>query len=155
MPRLYTKDDSKNICVMSVPRLRRRAPLPRSHRLNKTYSLYNKEDSTVRAHHYIIGNFSIRLKNSDTALPTSRQAQSRDFAAFKSSFKEAARDRKSPKTDQLRVLKNVLTKNAIHHACLGDATSIDHAWSILEEAYGDQYYRWSPVERRRLLDTKA
>ena len=50
---------------MSVPRLRSRTLLPRSHhfnkayRLYKTYSMYNKEDSTVRAQHYLIGKPSI------------------------------------------------------------------------------------------------
>ena len=61
-----TTPDKSN-CLKSVLRLRSKSLLPRSHHLNKTYrlykiySMYNKEDSTVRAQHYVIGKPSIRF----------------------------------------------------------------------------------------------
>ena len=52
------------------------------------------------------------------------------------------------------MLQNVLTGNAKNLIYLGDAKSVDHACSVLEEGYGDpqkRTYRWSSEERRRLL----
>ena len=128
---MYNKEDSKSICLMPIPRLRSRAPLPRSHHLNKAYrlykiySMYNKEDSTVRAQHYTIGKPSIRLRNSDTALPIPRPTQNMD-----------------QESDQYGVNKEGET---VSHAEFNALGVRDH----------ENTYRWSPEEKRRFLATKA
>ena len=56
------------------------------------------------------------------------------------------------------MLQDALTGNAKHHIYLGEETSIDHAWSILEEAYGDpqkRTYRTTPEASSRTLDIEA
>ena len=131
LKRMYNKEDSKSICLMPIPRLRSRAPLPRSHHLNKAYrlykiySMYNKEDSTVRAQHYTIGKPSIRLRNSDTALPIPRPTQNMD-----------------QESDQYGVNKEGET---VSHAEFNALGVRDH----------ENTYRWSPEEKRRFLATKA
>ena len=83
---------------------------------------------------------------------------SEDFTAFKNNFKEAARDNKISKTDQLWVLQDALTGNAKHLIYLEEETSIEHAWSILEEAYGEpqkRTYRTTPEASDRTLDIAA
>ena len=54
------------------------------------------------------------------------------------------------------MLRSALKGNAKQYIYLGEEMSIDHAWTKLKEAYGDpqkRTYRWTPEERRRLLDT--
>ena len=83
---------------------------------------------------------------------------SEDFNAFKNNFREAARDNKISKTDQLWVLQDNLKGNAKHLVYLKGETSIDHAWSILEEAYGDPQkhtYRATSEASGRTLDIEA
>ena len=90
-------------------------------------------------------------------IPSYSGSFSEDFTTFKSDFKEAARDNKISKTDQLRVLQNVLTGNAKHLIYLGDETSTNHAWLVLEEAYGDPHkrtYRATSLQTAKLWTSK-
>ena len=91
-------------------------------------------------------------------IPSYSGTFSKDFTAFERNFNEAAKDNKVSRTDQLGILRSALQGNAKHYIYLEGEMSIDHAWAKLREAYGDPQkhaYRWSPEERRRLLDTKA
>ena len=45
--------DSKNTCLKSISKLRGGSLLPMSHHFNRTYGMYNKEDSTVTTQHYL------------------------------------------------------------------------------------------------------
>ena len=56
------------------------------------------------------------------------------------------------------MLQDALTGNAKSRIHPEEVTSIDHAWSILEEGYGDpqkRTYRTTPKARSRTLDIEA
>ena len=77
-------------------------------------------------------------------IPSYSGTPSEDFVIFKEKFREAAKDNRISKTNQLETLRETLTGNAAFRIPPDGMTSVDDAWSILEKHHGNQYGRHRP-----------